>query len=490
MATQHPIIIEPPSVGLAPGIARTVRVGSVLGTITLSGANPTIADISVDQIARTITITGKQVGTTTLTVRDSRGLTRDLPINVAYPAGNIADTIVIRITGNPATPYFVKEQALQAAIQATQLQPGSQIIATQESVNVFQPLEADNVTTVDVPLILQGNGYLTVQGTTHVRVENIALPPIHPAYLMVSDFPETLKQNGLLFEADLSPAQAARFLYYHDNPAGQPNRRIVLKLQNTSSEPAHTQFISGIAGPADNEMLVGHLSTQMFLVHNAGNEGSVLTIPGKTTVTIVNQPLPANNVVSNLIQLREINGAPLHLTLLAHDASASSDDDASQTDTLLSGAVRHARGIYPIPEFFFDYQYDTSGPNIEVPIGQIPIPELRAGEALAGDYGVLQTVTVRIVNPDPHAAAYIALYANPRGGRATGTFIIDGVLVQTHGLAPYSHVKLREYTIPPGGFIRTTVVTMPEGGSSYPLHLVVAPDDGSTSPGAPNSLVY
>jgi hypothetical protein len=57
-------------------------------------------------------------------------------------------------------------------------------------------------------------------------------------------------------------------------------------------------------------------------------------------------------------------------------------------------------------------------------------------------------------------------------------------------LPPFSHYKLRQYTIPPGGFVRTEIVTMPEGGSSYPLRLIVAPDDGSTPPGAPDSLVY
>jgi hypothetical protein len=466
-----------------------LHVQSVLGAIMLSIADPTIVGALVDQAERTIALTGKHVGSTILTVRDGRGLTRDVPIVVADPAGSIPNAITIRITGNPATPYFIKEQALQAAAHAALLRPGARVVATQESFEAGENLAADNVTTVDVPMILQGNGYLTVQGLTHVRVENVALPPIRPAYLMVSDFPETLKENGLLFEADLSPSQAARFLYYHDNPAGQPDRRIVLKLQNRSSQPANVQFISGMAGPDGNEMEVGHLSTQAFIVRSADNEGSVITIPGNTTTAIVDQELPARSVVSNLVQLREIDGPPLHLTLLAQNAT-DPVDGSQATETLLASGVRHARGIYPIPEFFFDYQYDTSGPNLEIPIGKIPIPELKQGEALAGDYGVLQSITARIVNPDPRNPAYVALYANPRGGRATGTFIIDGVLVQAHALPPYSREKLREYTVPPGGFVRTTVVTMPEGGSSYPLNLIIAPDDGSASPGAKNSPVY
>ena len=101
----------------------------------------------------------------------------------------------------------------------------------------------------------------------------------------------------------------------------------------------------------------------------------------------------------------------------------------------------------------------------------------------------LRTTALTIVNNSP-APAPVALYESPRGGRATGTYIIDRVLVQAHSVAPYSHVKLREYTVPARGFVRVQITTMPEGGSSYPLLLEVAPDDGGTSPGAPNSPVY
>jgi hypothetical protein len=487
--TPPPIIVEPPTAGVVPGETEVLRVQSVLGSISVTIADPSIVDATIDQDARTITLTGRQLGRTTLTVRDDRGVTRDVPVRVADLAGTIPDSVTVRLTGDPATTYFLQERALDAAVQAAQPRTGAQITATADSVVVNRPLPIDDTTTIDVPVIISGDDFFTVQGTTRVHVENIALPPIHPAYLMVSDFPETLQADGLLFEAELTPAQPARFLYYHYNPPGQPDRRIVLRLRNSSSQPANVQFISGMAGPEINDMEVGHLSTERFLVRESNNEGAVVTIPPNTTSAILAQALPAQNIDSNLVQLREIDGAPLHLTLVAQDASDPTDGPIPDS-ALLVGSVLHARGVYPIPEFYFDYQYDTSEPDLEIPIGQIPIPELKEGEALAGDYGVLQSITVRIVNPDTHNAAYVACYANPRGGRATGTFIIDGVLLQAHALPPFGHYKLREYTIPPGGFIRTTIVTMPEGGSSYPLRLIFAPDDGSTSPGAPNSLIY
>jgi hypothetical protein len=91
---------------------------------------------------------------------------------------------------------------------------------------------------------------------------------------------------------------------------------------------------------------------------------------------------------------------------------------------------------------------------------------------------------------DTRGPRAVALYANPRGGKATGTFLIDGTLVQAHGLAAFSKYKIWQETINPGTFRRIRVVTMPEGGSSYPLRLIFAPDDGSVPPFGPGSPIY
>jgi len=487
--TQPPIIVDPPTAGVTPGGTETIRVMQILGTLVATVADPTIASVAVDQTERTVTVTGKIVGNTTITVRDDRGLTHDIPVRVAELAGTIPSDISIRITGRPATQEFVRDQAFDAAIAGAQPKDGAAILAAPENVDVSQPLNVDDITTVDVPMQLKGDRYFTVQGTTHVHVENFAQPPIRPQSLLVSDFPETLKENGILFTADLTAKSAERFLYYHYNPGTQPDRRIVLRAQNSSSQPALVQYIAGQAGPEANEMEVGHLSTQRFLVHLAQNEGSVITIPGNTTISLMTQDLPARTVVSGLLQLHEIEGPPLHLTLVAQ-FQTDPIDGPIPTSALLDGDTPHARGIYPIPEFYFNYNYDAEGPDLEIPIGQIPLPNLVHGQTLAGDYGVLQSVTIRMVNNDRHNARQLALYASPRGGRATGTFVIDRVLVRAHAMAAFGHYKLRQYTIPPGSFVRTEIVTMPEGGSSYPLRLIVAPDDGSAPPGTSDSPVY
>ena len=463
------------------------RINSSLGTVNAVVADPNIATAVVDQAQRVLYVTGVKVGTTTVTVTDSRGVTRDVAVLVAYAAGSLADQTTLRVTGNPASNQYLREAIAQAVSSAATLRSGSSI-SVPETIPVRGDLSTDDRIELDVQAQIVGAGYLPVTGVTHVIVENIALPSIQPARLLVSDYPVRLSANGVLFTARLDRTQAQRFLYYHYNPGTEPGRRILLKAANTSNAPATVQMIEGDAGPGVNEMEVGHLSTKRFLVRNARNEGRVVTIPPGATVNLVDHALPPQNIVSAILQLRLVTGDPVQLALIAQDALAPLDQTIDQTQLLVGGAP-HARGVYPVPTFYFNTDYDVDGADLDLPIGQLPLPNLRQGEALSGDYGVEQVLEVVISNMTRGPKA-IALYANPRGGRATGTFIIDGTLVQAHALPVFSRFKMWQETIKSGTFRRIRIVTMPEGGSSYPLRLTFAQDDGSVAPGAPGSPIY
>ena len=486
--TQPPIVVTPASADVPVGSTQVLHVMSVLGSIAVRVQNAAIVDAAVDQPAQTITLSGKAPGATALVITDQRGLSATIPVRVAYNAGSIADAASIRITGDPASAQFVKEEAVAAARSLAAPRPGAQVVASTDEILLSQPLAQDDVTAVSVPVLLQGEQYFTVEGTTHVRVENLAAPKIDPISLMVSDFPERLTANGELFASDLTRAQPSRFLYFHYNPAGEPDRRIVLRAENRSTEPAIVQFISGIGGPSSNEMAVGHDASRRFLERLVQNEGRIIVIPGKGAPNIAAQLLPAKMVVCNVLQLRVLNGSVVHLTLFAQNAADSPEEPLANA-TLLQGDRPHARGVYGIPEFHYSRLWNVDDPYLELPLGQIPLPEKLNGLALSGDYGVVQSFVIKVQNPGGRPQP-IAIYENPRGGRATGTYLIDGTLIQSHQVPPFSRYKVRQYVVPARGFVRVTIVTMPEGGSSYPLRLVFAPDDGSVAPGAPGSPVY
>ncbi|HEV8023240.1 MAG TPA: pilus assembly protein N-terminal domain-containing protein [Candidatus Lustribacter sp.] len=464
------------------------RVNSAAGTITATSADPTIATVTLDSDKRELFITGVAVGSTIVTVSDSRGLTRDVAVRVAYDAGTIAPALSLRVTGDPASVNFLRSAAIEAAEAAATLRTGARIYVPTDSVVVHAALPADDRTTVDVPVQILGDAYITANGVTHIAVENVAMPRLAPSSLLVSDYPERLTADGVLFTAKIDRTASQRFLYYHYNPGTEPARRILVKATNAGTSPAVLHVIAALAGPGTNEMEVGHNATRSFLARSRRNEGTVVTIPPGATVNIVNHNLPSNAVVNGILQLREFSGDPLDIAVVAQNADAPLDQSAD-AENLLSGGAPHARGVYPVPEFFSDYTFFTDAPPLDIPIGQLPLPNLREGEALSGDYGVLQSVRVVIVNTSRFGQA-IALYANPRGGAATGTFIIDDTLVQAHRLAAFSRYKIWQETIAPNTYRTLQITTMPEGGSSYPLRLTFAQDDGSVAPGAPGSPVY
>ena len=128
-------------------------------------------------------------------------------------------------------------------------------------------------------MLIQGGNLIEVDGTTHVDVQNIAVPRISPDSLMVSDYPERLTENGMLFTADLQLGPAVALSLLPLQSAGEPDRRIVLRAENASREPSIVQFISGRGGPSANEMEVGHTATKRFLVNVVQNQGRLITIP-------------------------------------------------------------------------------------------------------------------------------------------------------------------------------------------------------------------
>lgn len=465
-----------------------LNVGSALGPLTVAVHDPSIVDVGIDQAAQVLHLAGKAPGTTVLTISDARGLTRDVPVRVAYYAGSVAPRITVALTGDPASADFVRELAARAVRNAATARSGAQIVVGPDDVAFNGTLEQDRVASFDVPVLVQGSAYFEVDASTHVEVQNVAVPRISPGSLMVSDYPERLEENGLLFTADLRNEQPSRFLYFHYNPPGQPDRRIVLRAENRSAEPSTVQFISGRGGPTPNEMEAGHRSTKAFLVDVVQNQGQLITIPANASLNIAEQDLPAGNVVCNVLQLRALTGNGVHLTLFSENAG---DDPGVSLGTgdLLESIHKHARGIYEIPEFHYATQWNVNDEYLELPIGQIPLPNRLQGEALSGDYGVLESFVITVLNP-LRTPQPIAIYENPRGGRSTGTYLIDGVLVQSHQVPPFSRYKVRQYVVPALGFVRVTIVTMPEGGSSYPLRLVFAPDDGSVAPGGPGSPIY
>ncbi|MDQ2817357.1 MAG: hypothetical protein M3T49_03990 [Candidatus Eremiobacteraeota bacterium] len=467
-----PVQIAPASVRVLLGHQVSVHLTSpASGLVQLGGFDPAVIRPIFNPIDRSIDITGLHVGSTTISVTSEAGLSSPLAVTVEASAGRTFQTTEITITGDPASADFVAVEAAHAATLVAYPEPGARVFIDPAAVRDAHTLSADQVGVVHVPVSITGEGYLPYQQTVAVRVVNVAQPRVTAKFLMVSDFPETITENGTLFYADVNSGEPARLLYYHYEPPHSSTRRLLVKVQNDGNDASLLQVIAGLAGPNPNILQVGHESTRRFLVHEAANEGEIFEVPPGAAINVIDQLLPADNLISGLQQIRVISGDGVRVAVVVQDAADSPVGPVSQT--LLQSAVRHARGVYQVPDFFYDEYYTVGDAPTTLTIGKLPLPNLVQGEVLGGDYGVKQSATLTLLNPTDRAAN-VGLWFQPRGGRSTGTFFIEGQLLQLHPVNPGRAELLKTFSVPPRGYREVESVTMPEGGSSYPVTLIVS----------------
>jgi hypothetical protein len=483
----QPVVLATPSIIVQLGKLSTVRVSSPpSGLLTLSGFDPDIVRATFNAVDRTVDVTGLHTGATTITAADQDGLSATLAVRVEILAGRVADTASATITGNPAGPDFVAEAAIAAVRAVAYPDSAARLTIEPSAVTDAHTLASDDVATVHVPVSIAGDGMLTLQKRVAVTVTNIAQPRLAPRFLLVSDFPETLTENGTLFYADVNPDSPARLLYYHY--AQKPEtRRVIVKVQNNGVVASLVQLIAGVAGPDSNVLAAGHLATRRYLEREAANEGQIFEVPPHATLNVLDQEMPPETLITGVMQLRVVSGDGVRVALVAQDAGDSPVQPIS--DTLLLSAVRHARGVYSVPDFFYDETYTIGDPATVLTIGKLPLPNLVQGEVLGGDYGVKQSATVTLLNPGS-ADARVGMWFEPRGGRATGTFFVDSQILQIHAVDFGHDELLQTFIVPAGGYHQVSVTTMPEGGSSYPVNVIFSSTPPSAGTWVQSTLVY
>lgn len=468
--TPVPVALETQSITVPLGHQWRVRVLSPpSGILLLTVSDPNVAQAVFNPIDRTLDLTGLHAGNTQVTAQSQNGLTATLAVSVQPFAGKSAAEAAVTISGDPATASFVADVAAEAAARVAYPVNRAKLDAPASGVADARPLAADNAMVVHVPLSITGPGLYPYKQTVAVTVSNLAQPRVAPKFLLVSDFPETITEDGTLFYSDVNFDAPARLLYYHYAATGAPLRRVLVKVQNNGVDSSLIELTAGIAGPDPNILMVGHESTKRFLRQEAAGEGEIFEVPPHATINIIDQLLPADSLVSGLMQVRVVDGDGVRLAVVVQDALDSPVEPIS--DTLLSSAVRHARGVYQVPDFFYDEAYTVGDAPTVLNIGKLPLPNLVSGEVLGGDYGVKQSAAVTLLNPS-QSDAQVRMWLQPRGGRATGTFLIDGDLVEVHATNPGVFSLVRSFSVPARGFRRVDVETMPEGGSSYPVNVL------------------
>lgn len=360
-----------------------------------------------------------------------------LALLILLPGKAPADPTVadITVTGNPASPEFLREILARHRVE---------VPADQHALEAGEVLQA---------------------GTTRIR--NVAMPPLLPALLAFSDHPEKVADVGVLFWGGLLRWRPVRLQYYHEGAPDAPAHVLSLYLQNPDDAPVQVHLIAGTAGPNANPIEAGHQSGLLFLGHLAAQEGEVVVLGPHESLELFQHVLPPQQTVSGIVQMVLTTPGRVYY----HVVSRHSVDEPVSFPTVENPADVHARGAFMVTNVHANRSYDVGGSDAWIAIGNHAPSNVLSGKALAGDYGITYDMSWRLRNATP-SIARVQLLFEPRGGSAAGSFLINGRLFDVPLTRARQDRKVATFSVPPGGRLDVRVLTIPEGASSYPVRLV------------------
>ncbi len=391
----------------------------------------------------------------------------DLP-----PAGAIPASISIEVTGSPATDADVLDAQVRAALTRRirpTLRPGAAITFGAIVPWPLLPLATGSTTAVNVTLAIDADASAPISGITTVNVYNVALAPDRPRVLFLSDDPEYLQSEGVVFRGDVVADRPARLYYYHSD-VGLPRDVDVVV---TAAARSRVQVIASAAGPDLDVMSVGHTVSRDLLRFEQAGEGALVEVePGRPFV-VRHGLLLAGEVLAGAADVRVVSGGPVTVSVLASPAGSRPDAMLGGPRVAFDGHHRH--GVFDLDGFgAIAASYTVGGPDGATQYGgrNATLRNLDPNDAGRdyGDYGVLHSIRFTLANPtdDPQA---VYLYEKPLGGPVRSTFVIDGQLKEIGCVRLQQPYWVTTYQLPPRFTGVSTILTMTDGGSFYPLEL-------------------
>ncbi len=477
------LIASPASLDLHPAQQGLITVTNATGDLSAS-LDHALAGISIDQTARTVTLTATgQTGSDVLHLLDASGARVDVPIRVAFDAGTVAPQATLAITGSPVDPAWLAARVMSLVTRVDAALPGATVTVTPPAA-MSSPPPPGQQSVIDVPVaIAGGSAYYSVSGTTQVQVSNVAVAPFSPPLLFYDDDPERVQADGVLFRGTIASSQPVRLYYYHDD--GAEPRHLAILLTPASEDPTQVQAIDSAAGPNLDVMSVGHATTRNFLLQEPANEGTVINLTGDTYV-LRDMAMQPGQGVAGTLDLRVLTGGAVSLAVVAY--SPGVDPLGLLSAPTLGDDGHHRTGIFTLAGYGDDaLTFTVGGPDATVVYGDrqpsVPSVDPASQGHDYGDYGVLHAATFALVNPTA-APATVYLFEKPIGGIVRSSFLVDGSEVEMGCVRPPLPYQIGAYQLGPGQTYRLILETMADGGSNYPLEVGITqtPPQPTTPP--------
>ncbi len=471
---RNTVTLMPDLVRLHPGGTAAVAVSAFLpGPVTLGPFDERVVAARVAD--RTVLVEARSIGSTLVPVIVGGGRAL-LPVVVRRDAGTIPETLTVRVAGDLTSAAVVREAVQRRVDQAVAREPGATV--------AIGPLPTFDGITPDaqqlelaVPVKIRSPYALPVDGVVRVTVRRETVEVTDPALLLVSNRPEVVEADGILFSEIVDARHPIRLLYHHMNGTLDHARILTVVLSNRSVRPVEMLLISGLAGPSPDPLFVGWAATARFLQNLVADRGYVLEIPPRSSYEFTAQTMLPQQLVSGILQLQLLQGEELEVRVQMRLPWLLEGTVAIPVNQI---AYPHPKGIFQSPTVTVVRSVDARRPATLVDLGAAAaLADVRTGEPLVGDYGVVYRLTITAANTSG-ADVQADLIATAAGGPARGVFLVDGRQVEMALYRPLEERVLATIAIPAGQTTQVRVVTMPAAGSYYPVRLTLRPKESGS----------
>jgi hypothetical protein len=466
------------------GTIRVATAGQVTGNIFLEAEEGT-GGFDVSQDGESLILKAPSTPGRTSLVLSRGGSRTRLFIHVKELAGSIPVKIETSVAGERVPSQVLVRASENAIRNYVRVKPGAVLTIT-GSIRTESFLNKGKQTRALVPVIIEGTGYFPVSVEVPVLINNTGENMLPMKKLMVSDRPEAFNQDGILFTSSFTRQEPTRLLFYHLN-ASRTARDLWVEIENPTAEPVTLRMIEGWAGPDKYGIIVGHQAVLRFLDLYNNKVSYTINIPARNRTTIFQSRMPAHFVLAGYINLQIEKGNELKISVKNSTNKELNGRNLPILHQPFDPFRIHPKGVFVPADIEDDIEFHV-GQDEEASgfIGKAPwLIDAVTGEPNNGNYGVFYKFNVKLSNPT-NKKQRVGFYFVPEGRRAQGTFLIDGKLYETGLVIKPDRKLFMVDDLKPGEKKELNIVSTPQGGSYYPVKLVIEPVGPNVVPKKPD----
>lgn len=321
--------------------------------------------------------------------------------------------------------------------------------------------------------VAKAQGAITVEQTFKVDVSESPARLLPPAQvLLLSNHPEKIFGEGVLYQRRAT-ASSFRLMWHHRNDPEGVERYVTIALTNPNPTPRKMRMVWSSYGPSPDEIHVGHTAALTFATAGMSGNGEAITLPANGTRIVEIRRVKAGQTMSGVACLADESGANLPLEMTVSASLPLTTPPAAKVESRDPG--RTASGVFPA-ELSKDATHTLGGPFTYLEYGSEPyVKDLEAAHPSYGNFGTVYRTRLMLHNPsESPRLAYIGFSAP--GGAARGVLLLDEVLYDLPMGRSGDGVPVATVEMQPGEVRQIDLELFPQGGSNYPIRLVVRSD--------------